>query len=122
MPTIKNKNKNLFLFTILIFIAVTKCQYTFMVTYSLVNGSVTYDGLFKTCAKEFANSKPCTISALEHGFWNHNIPASWYLRLDYNCVGFTTDSSVSMGSCIVSRFNIVTDCSCDMNIPICCYR
>lgn len=93
----------------------------FIVTRQLYNGSVTYNGLFQACKLECPYCRPCTVSTLENYFWTQSIPASWYLKLDYNCVGYTTDKSYSMGGCVDSKFNIVTQCTCDMNIPICCY-
>ena len=95
--------------------------YTFITTKNTYNGTITYDGLFKACLNEYRNSKPCTRIQLLDKFWKQNIAVSWILEIDINCVGYTTDSEESIGTCIVKQFGQLTECSCNMNIPICCY-
>lgn len=92
----------------------------FVTTKNIYNGTLTYDGLIKGCEKEFPKSKPCTSVSLLNGFWNYTLQPSWILTLDNNCLGYTSDSSDVLGTCVVTSFLSITDCSCNMNISICC--
>lgn len=95
---------------------------TFGVTNKLYNGTVSYDGLFKACKELHAWYVPCTQSLLlEEKFWNYKISGSWILNSRVNCVGYTTDSDYTLGSCVDTNLgNQATVCTCEMNIPICC--
>ena len=96
--------------------------YKFVSTSTNYNGNTTYDGLFKACRKEFPQSSPCTIESLVKGyFWKFTLlPTSWILKLSNNCLGYTTNSSYTLGTCVDTSQLAVTDCSCEMMIPICC--
>ena len=92
----------------------------FVSTKNIYNGTITYDGLLRACDTEFPKSKPCTSVSLLNGFWKSSLPPSWILTLYNNCLGYTTASSEVLGTCVVTSFLSITDCSCNMNIPICC--
>jgi len=92
----------------------------FVSTKRLYNGTLSYNGLNKACLKEFPNSSPCNRFNLLAGFWNYNLPPSWILTLDTNCLGYTTNSSYVDGTCLVTSFGYVTICSCDEYLNVCC--
>ena len=94
------------------------------------NGSFTnnYDGLFDACKREHSNSKPCTVGSLiRNNFWTLNIAPSWILSVVYNCVGFSSHDQTTTGMCIWNQLTPngnkqLIQCSCDMNISVCCHH
>lgn len=84
------------------------------------NGTVGWAELEKACIMPF---KPCTShKLLENYFWLYNTTLSWVMDASVNCVGYTTDNEIALGTCLPYR-NMpkqLTTCSCDMNIPVCC--
>lgn len=95
--------------------------YTFGITKTAYNGTVTFDGLFKACQTSFKNGKPCTRTQLYDGGWKQNIPISWILDLDINCLGFTTDSTDAGGTVFSSKLGYAEMVTCDMYFAVCCY-
>ena len=98
----------------------------FFTTNAIYNGSFTgnYMGLYAACNRERSGSYPCRPDLLLHyGFWLSNLVPSWVLTLVNNCVGFTSHDQDSMGMCIETGFpgKQLIQCSCDMNISVCCY-
>ena len=93
----------------------------FVSTKNLYNGTLSYNGLGKACSKEFPNSSPCNKFNLLSGIWKYNLPPSWILTLDTNCLGYTTNSSDVDGTCIVTSFGYVTTCSCEEYLSVCCF-
>jgi hypothetical protein len=112
------------MFLLLLAITLVSCSpfshTPFVTTQKVYNGTVSYNGLFSACLKEFKNSKPCTYVSLLNGFWNYTLPPSWILTLDNNCLGYNSDSLEVLGMCVVTSFKMVTQCSCNMYMPICC--
>jgi len=108
----------LFLFMTLF---ITADCYTFVTTKSAYNGTIGYNGLFAACNKDYKNSKPCSVTQLLDGYWNQNVPSSWILELDINCLGYTTDSQDVFGTCIPYKAGQTEYCTCDMYMFICCY-
>lgn len=106
------------LFLLLAIFSITSSK--FVSTKNVYNGTITYDGLSRACDKEFRGSKPCTSVSLLNGFWNYSLPPSWILTLDNNCLGYTTASSDVLGTCVVTSFLSITDCSCEMYLNLCC--
>lgn len=107
---------------LLIFLFAFSQAYTFVATKNSYNGTTGYNGLFKACQQEYKSSKPCTIVQLLDGYWNSKtLHRSWVLALDINCVGYTTNATDALGTCIVPSFGQLTVCSCNMIYPICCY-
>jgi len=94
------------------------------VTKQLYNGTIGYNGLLQACNKERQGSKPCNHNNLILvNFWNHNIIPSWILSLAMNCVGYSTDDVNTVGLCVQTQYGKqVIPCSCNMNIPICCFN
>lgn len=102
-------------------VAITGNGQKFVATRQIYNGSLGYDGLFEACAKEYPESVPCNRINLMNYFWDQNTRVSWILQLDYNCVGYSTNVTYSMGPCLYSGKNgYIMQCSCDMKIPVCC--
>lgn len=101
---------------------------TFVFTRSLYNGTVTYDGMFYACNKEYFNSMPCnSFNLLKGFFWKGQYSTSWIISLENydwqgNCQAYTTDDQGNMGACLMAKVPYVTQCSCDEYFPICCYR
>jgi len=97
----------------------------FFTTKKIYNGSFigTYTGLFNACIRERSGSLPCTPDVLMGGFWLYQLVPSWILSLVNNCVGYTSHDVISMGMCIQTTLQEkqLIQCSCDMNISVCCY-
>ena len=93
----------------------------FVVTKQMYNGSLTYNGLFNACKKEYLRGVPCTSQNMVKGFWKFNLPTSWVLDLQVNCLGYTTNSTYTLGTCIDERVNYVTQCSCNQIQNVCCF-
>lgn len=84
--------------------------------------NITYSGIINACLKDYPGSFPCTKDQLiKTSFWNSRIWTSWILTTQNNCLGFTTNCSYVMGTCINTMSNTYTmDCTCDEVLPICC--
>lgn len=111
----------LLLFTYLSLICLAN-SYTFITTEQFYNGTTGYNGLFVACNRMHQSSRPCTVIQLLNRFWmSKTLHRSWILALDVNCVGYTTNATEALGTCIVPSFQQLTMCSCNMLMPICCY-
>jgi hypothetical protein len=110
----------MFLVLALILFGVTD-GYTFGITRNAYNGTVTFDGLVKACQTSFKNGKPCTRVQLYDGGWKQNIPISWILDLDVNCLGFTTDNNYTGGTAFSSKLGYTEMVTCNMYLAVCCY-
>ncbi len=85
--------------------------------------NITYSGMIKACKDEYPNSFPCTkYSLMENNFWNNSrIWYSWVLTDQNNCLGYTTNSTYVMGTCVNTMSNTYTmQCSCEEALLICC--
>ena len=106
---------------------ITQSLNNYSFTKALYNGTITYDGMIDGCLKEYKNSKPCDYENLLAGtYWKFNYVSSWVISLanfDWqgNCQGFTSDERGVMGSCIMEGVSYITQCSCDMKQPLCCF-
>ena len=103
-------------------------QHTFLVTKKLYNGTTGFNGLFDACDEmrekfNLNNVKPCTMVQLLDGFWQQTekLQDSWVLDMFVNCVGYTTNSSDTDGTCLMPESSQLTTCTCEMLLPICCY-
>ncbi len=95
-------------------------------TRSIYNGSFSgrYEGLYSACNSVLKGSRPCTSNTLiDDKFWLYNIVPAWVVSIIYNCVGFSSHDQSTMGMCIWSTVTNrqLIQCSCDMNISVCCH-
>ena len=94
----------------------------FVITKNLYNGSMTYQGFFDICRKEYPRSSPCTSNdLLSNGFWTTSFRWAWIFTVENNCLGYSTNSTDVNGKCInTAEFAYLTTCSCNMIQPCVC--
>jgi hypothetical protein len=102
-------------------------QAIFHSTFATYNGSLGYTGLWTACQKEWPRSHPCTPVDLNEFFWKTPLLPSWTMQPDRNCVGYSTNSTLVFGPCVISgviygntSITQLTECTCDMKISVCC--
>ena len=112
---------------LILLLSIVSAHGVIRVTPTQYNGSITYDGMYQACndLDGLKMAWPCTQGELiGYKFWQYNLPLSWILSTNsmWNCIGYTTNSSNSMGHCLLAQktAHYVTECSCDMKIGVCC--
>lgn len=94
----------------------------FINTVKLYNGTIggsSYKGFAIGCK----SAKPCTIVQLLEGqVWNYpQLADCWILDLTINCAGYLTNSSYTIGTCLLMQYGQLSTCTCNMLLPLCCY-
>lgn len=116
-----NIMRNIYLIILMIIFCGIISNSKFLITNRAYNGSMSYNGIYNACTREYNNSIPCSMINLMNEFWEYNLITSWILSLDNNCIGYSSDSDYSQGNCIMQGQKYITTCTCDMNIYVCCY-
>lgn len=103
---------------IILLLLITQVFAGFYYTEKLYNGTADFNVIFNACGDRLF-STVCTDFMLQYNqFWKYpifNEPA-WILNIQYNCAG---DANYALGGCIMR--NQSTVCTCDMNMPVCCF-
>jgi hypothetical protein len=87
-----------------------------------------YDGMVAACDSDIKGAQPCDDSnVLKFKFWRYRIfeIGAWVLNPSIACLAGTTNSTDVLGTCVFTAEdygNQVTQCSCNMIIPVCCVK